>query len=193
VNPATRTPQAPSASSPAGGDRLADDSFLSVGPNLFKATMRHHAKGVAVITAGVERPVGFCATSLASVSLDPPLVSFTVGRGTTSWATMETARHVMVHLLASGQEDIARGFASPGGAKFGPGIGWQRGAFGLPTLDDALAWLVLTPICRLPVGDHSLIVGRVIAARHDPGGEPLVHHNGEFVRLAAPAGSRAVG
>ena len=49
--------------------------------------MRHHAKGVTVITAGTEVPIGFCATSLASVSLDPPIVSFTVGLRATSWAT----------------------------------------------------------------------------------------------------------
>ena len=51
--------------------------------------MRHHAKGVTVITAGTEVPIGFCATSLASVSLDPPIVSFTVGLRATSWATVE--------------------------------------------------------------------------------------------------------
>src|ERR1700678_4246298 len=56
-----------------------DDTTFATGPDTFRAAMRHHAKGVAVITAGAEHPVGFCATSLASVSLEPPVVSFTVG------------------------------------------------------------------------------------------------------------------
>ncbi|HEY3477560.1 MAG TPA: flavin reductase family protein, partial [Streptomyces sp.] len=85
-----------------------------MGPGLFRSVMRHHAKGVAVITAGEDTPVGFCATSLTSVSLDPPLVSFTVGLRAASWPTVEAARHVMVHLLADGQEEIARRFARAG-------------------------------------------------------------------------------
>ncbi len=143
-----------------------DNTLLGIGPELFRAVMRHHANGVAVITAGVEMPVGFCATSLASVSLDPPLVSFTIGLQAASWPTVQTAPHVMVHLLADGQENVARRFARTGAAKFGAGTRWHRGARGLPVLDDVLAWLVLAPVSRLSVGDHALVIGQVIEARH---------------------------
>jgi flavin reductase (DIM6/NTAB) family NADH-FMN oxidoreductase RutF len=153
--------------------------------------MRHHAKGVAVITAGVDVPVGFCATSLASVSLDPPLVSFTVGLRSTSRATVETAPHLVAHLLADGQEDLARRFARPGEARFGPATRWHRGPLGLPVLDDVLAWLLLVPVNRLPAGDHALIIGQVITARPVTSAGPLIHHNGEFARLAGPAGRPA--
>jgi len=163
-----------------------DDSVLGVGPSLFRRVMRHHAKGVTVITAGTEVPIGFCATSLASLSLDPPIVSFTVGLRTTSWATVETAQHVMVHLLADSQEDVARRFAQRDAAKFGPGTRWHRGALGLPVLDDVLAWLVLALVSHFPVGDHALVIGRVIDARKLAERGPLVHHNGEFVQLATP-------
>lgn len=172
---------------PDNAGRPDDNTLLGIGPELFRAVMRHHANGVAVITAGVEMPVGFCATSLASVSLDPPLVSFTVGLQAASWPAVQTAPHVMVHLLADGQEDIARRFARTGAAKFGAGTRWHRGALGLPVLDDVLAWLVLAPVSRLPVGDHALVIGQVIEARHTVGRAPLVHHDGEFVQLAAPA------
>jgi flavin reductase (DIM6/NTAB) family NADH-FMN oxidoreductase RutF len=148
--------------------------------------MRHHAKGVAVITAGADGPVGFCATSLASVSLEPPVLSFTVGLHSASWRTVETARHVMVHLLADGQADLARRFGRADAAKFGPGTSWHRDALGLPVLDDALAWLLLALTSYFPVGDHALVIGRVIASRHAAAGRPLVHHNGEFAALAAP-------
>lgn len=155
-------------------------------PDLFRSVMRHHAKGVAVVTTGVDVPVGFCATSLTSISLDPPLVSFTVGLHTASWPGVQSAQHVMVHLLADGQEGIARTFARSGAEKFGPGTRWHRGAFGLPVLADVLAWMLVEPVNRLPIGDHALVIGRVIAARHVAGGRPLVHHNGEFVRLTSP-------
>jgi flavin reductase (DIM6/NTAB) family NADH-FMN oxidoreductase RutF len=161
-----------------------DDTRLGVKPNLFREVMRHHAKGIAVITAGVDIPTGFCATSLTSVSLDPPLVSFTVGLCSASWPTVETARYVMVHLLADSQEDLAHNFARAGTAKFGPGTFWHRGALGLPVLDNVLAWLALALISHFPVGDHALVIGRVIAARRVADGGPLIHHDGEFTRLA---------
>jgi flavin reductase (DIM6/NTAB) family NADH-FMN oxidoreductase RutF len=107
-----------------------------------------------------------------------------VGLHTASWATMRSAHHVMVHLLADGQEDLARRFADPSAAKFGPATRWRRGAFDLPVLEDVLAWLALVPVSRMPVGDHALIVGRVVEAGH-VAGEPLVHHNGAFARLTA--------
>jgi flavin reductase (DIM6/NTAB) family NADH-FMN oxidoreductase RutF len=153
----------------------------------FRAAMRHHAKGVAVITAGGDDPVGFCATSLASVSLEPPLVCFTVGLRSASWATIETARHVMVHLLADSQADLASRFARRDAAKFGPGTRWHRDELGLPVLDDVLAWLRLELTDRSEVGDHALVIGQVIASRHAPAGtaRPLVHLGGEFVTLAA--------
>ena len=161
-----------------------DDTQFGVKPNLFKEVMRHHAKGIAVITVGADIPTGFCATSLTSVSLDPPLVSFTVGLRSASWPTVETARYVMVHLLADGQEDLAYNFARAGAAKFGPGTCWHRGALGLPVLDNVLAWLALALISHFPVGDHALVIGRVIAARRVADGGPLIHHDGEFTRLA---------
>lgn len=145
--------------------------------------MRHHAKGVAIITAGVDTPIGFCATSLTSISLNPPLVSFTVGLGTASWTTVETSRHVIAHLLADHQADLARRFGQTDAAKFGSGTRWHRGALGLPVLDDVLAWLVLAPVGHLPVGDHALVIGQVVAAKRVSEGGPLIHHNGEFVRL----------
>lgn len=153
-------------------------------PSLYRAVMRHHAKGVAIITAGSEQPTGFCATSLASVSLDPPLMSFTVGLRATSWPAMRTARYVMVHLLADDQEDLARRFAQPGTEKFGPPTRWRRGPHNLPQLDDVLACLTLVPIRQIMAGDHALFINRVTAAWHQTEGSPLIHHHGKFVHAS---------
>ena len=162
---------------------LADTAFAA-GTDSFRAAMRHHAKGVAIITAGAEHPVGFCATSLASVSLEPPMVSFTVGRGSTSCPVVQISRYVMVHLIAEDQAEVARLFGRADTAKFGPGTRWHRDAFGLPVLDDALAWLLLALTSHIPVGDHMLVIGRVIASRRTADGHPLIHRGGEFTRLA---------
>jgi flavin reductase (DIM6/NTAB) family NADH-FMN oxidoreductase RutF len=151
-----------------------------------RRALRHHAKGVTVITAGAATPVGFCATSFASLSLDPPLACFAVGLRAGSWPTVRTATHVMVHLLAAAQEPLARRFAaapSPS-AKFGPDTRWHRGVFGLPVLDEVLAWLALEPVERITTGDHVLVVGRVVAAHSRAAGGPLLHHHGRFVALS---------
>lgn len=184
----TSTQGPPRTEEPAGaGEPPADDACegapAGVAPAVFRAVMRHHAKGVAVITAAADAPVGFCATSLSSVSLDPPLVSFTSGLGTASWAAMKTARHVMAHLLAEEQEDLARAFARPGPAKFGPATRWHRDALGLPVLDHALAWLLLAPVTVVPVADHALVIAQVLTATHTSGARPLIHHAGRFTHL----------
>lgn len=99
---------------PGGSATDTDGDFPpTVSPGRYRAIPRHHAKGVAIITAGTQTPAGFCANSLASVSLDPPLVSFTIGLRAASWPAIRTARHV-THLLADDQEDLARRFAQPG-------------------------------------------------------------------------------
>ncbi|MFE0102678.1 flavin reductase family protein [Streptomyces sp. NPDC059009] len=175
------------AVAPAAGAGAVPQEAVVVAPELLRSVLRHHAKGVAVITAGAEQPVGFCATSLASLSLDPPLVSFTVGLRSSSWPTVRAAPHVMVHLLAEGQEELARTFGGAGAPKFGHGTRWHRGAHGLPVLDDVLAWLAVEPLSHLPAGDHALVVGRVVTARSVTAGAPLVHHDGAFVGLAVGA------
>jgi flavin reductase (DIM6/NTAB) family NADH-FMN oxidoreductase RutF len=179
VTSAAVSPAPAEAASPAP----AEAAWPAVAPPAFRAAMRHHAKGVAVITAGTGTPAGFCATSLASVSLDPPVLSFTVGLAASSWPAVREARHVLVHLLAGDQEEVARRFARPGDGKFGPGLGWRRGPLGLPVLDGVLAWLALAVVSHLPVGDHALVIGRVVRVGPDRGGMPLVHHDGGFSRL----------
>jgi flavin reductase (DIM6/NTAB) family NADH-FMN oxidoreductase RutF len=174
------------------GLTAAGGAEAGVGAGLYRSVMRHHAKGVAVITAGEDTgpPAGFCATSLTSVSLDPPLVSFTVGLHAASWPAVESARHVAVHLLAEGQEDTARRFAQGGAAKFGRATRWHRGPRGLPVLDDVLASLIVSVVRILPVGDHALVIGRVIEATHTPSpARPLIHHDGAFAHLAFPPGT----
>ncbi|WP_327669209.1 MULTISPECIES: flavin reductase family protein [unclassified Streptomyces] len=158
----------------------------AAGPDLVRSALRRHAKGVAVVTVGGERPAGFCVTSLASLSLDPPLLSFTVGLRSGSWEAVRGATHVMVQLLAAGQEEVARAFAGPRHARFGPGTSWHRDPLGLPALDGVLARFVLTPVSMRPVGDHALLIGLVVRADRVTDAGPLVHHDGTFVDLPGP-------
>lgn len=157
--------------------------------DLVRSALRRHAKGVAVVTVGGERPAGFCVTSLASLSLDPPLLSFTVGLRSGSWEAVQDATWVMVQLLAAGQEEVARVFAGPRHARFGPRTSWHRDPLGLPALDGVLARFVLTPVSMRPVGDHALVIGLVVRAGRVADAGPLVHHDGAFVDLPGPPGT----
>jgi flavin reductase (DIM6/NTAB) family NADH-FMN oxidoreductase RutF len=175
-----------------GADGLLDteasaDPEGAVGAEALRAVMRRHAKGVAVITAGSGEapPVGFCATSLTSVSLDPPLVSFTVGLRASAWPTVERSGHVAVHLLTAGQRELAGRFAASGAPRFGPATRWRRGPLGLPVLEDVLAVMVVAVVRILPAGENALVIGRVAQATTAPADvRPLLYHDGTFVTLA---------
>jgi flavin reductase (DIM6/NTAB) family NADH-FMN oxidoreductase RutF len=167
--------------------------------------MRQHAAGVAVITTSdyakdstsaphdgtadgtriQGRPVGFCATSLTTVSLEPPCVSFTVAIGSTSGQAWSHAEYGIVHLLRADQVAVARRFSRSGPEKFAGMVGWRWGPGGAPLLDSALAWMLVSPRERLVVGDHLLVICDVREASATPGVGPLVHHDGGFHALPA--------
>jgi flavin reductase (DIM6/NTAB) family NADH-FMN oxidoreductase RutF len=151
---------------------------------VLRATMRQHAAGVAVITTSEDGPVGFCATSLTSVSLDPPTVSFAVTLDSTSGRAWRRAHHGIVHLLRQDQAAVAARFARSGRERFA-GVDWQWGPGGQPLLDSVLAWMLVSMRHRLVVGDHLLVVCDVCAASAMPGAGPLIHHDGGFHALPA--------
>ncbi|MEU3449023.1 flavin reductase family protein [Streptomyces thermolilacinus] len=154
------------------------------GPDLLRAAFRRHAAGVAVITAPGARPVGFTASSLTSVSAEPPLISFGIGTGSSSWPAVAAAGHVGVHLLGEDQRELAATFARSGADRFAPPTRWTIGPEGVPLLDGALAWLVCRVVGRVPAGDHRIVIAEVTdgdaTARE---GRPLLYHHGRFNAL----------
>lgn len=124
------------------------------------SSMRH-AAGVAVITAsGESGPVGFTATSLSSVSAEPPMLSFGIGTGASSWPVLSRATHVGVHILGEHQQELAATFARSGADRFGAPTAWRDGPQGVPVLDDVLAWLVCRVVARVPHGRSPHRAGR---------------------------------
>ncbi|MFI6369912.1 flavin reductase family protein [Streptomyces sp. NPDC050546] len=159
-------------------------SDLLATPDLLRSVFRRHAAGVAVITArGDTGPVGFTATSLASVSAEPPLLSFGVGTGSSSWPAIAATDHVGVHILGEHQQDLAATFARNGADRFGPPTVWREGPEGVPLLDGVLAWLVARVVARVPAGDHRLVLAEVLHGDPTGTGRPLLYHQGRFQRL----------
>ena len=157
---------------------------LPASPDLLRSVFRRHAAGVAVITArGHRGPVGFTATSLASVSAEPPMLSFGIGTGGSSWPVIATSDHVGVHLLGEHQQELAATFARSGADRFGPATAWREGPEGVPVLDGVPAWMVCEVVARVPAGDHRIVVAEVLLGDPSGHGRPLVYHQGRFRAL----------
>jgi len=157
----------------------AQPAAEDAGAELLRRFFRRYAASAAVVTAQGDHPVGFTATSLTSVSLDPPLLSFGIATSASSWPVIERAEHFAAHLLGHGQEPIAALFARHGADRFGPATTWHPGPFGVPLLSGVLAWAVCRVIAQVPAGDHVIVLGEPVAVDHCSG-TPLVHHNGGY-------------
>ncbi|WP_105969331.1 flavin reductase family protein [Streptomyces geranii] len=156
-------------------------SSVPASPELLRSVFRQHAAGVAVITAqGPAGPVGFTATSLASVSAEPPLLSFGISTGASSWPAISGTGHVGVHILGEHQHDLAATFARSGADRFGAPTAWREGPEGVPVLDGVLAWLVCRVVARVPAGDHRIVLGEVVLGDPAGPGRPLLYHQGRF-------------
>lgn len=154
----------------------ADDA----GAELLRRFFRRYTASAAVVTAArAGHPVGFTATSLTSVSLDPPLLSFGIARTASCWPVIERAEHFGANLLNDGQVHLAKLFAQSGADRFGRGTSWSYGPFGVPLLSGVLAWAVCRVIAQVPAGDHVIVLGEPVAVDQSPG-TPLVHHNGNY-------------
>ncbi|MEU6992221.1 flavin reductase family protein [Streptomyces sp. NPDC046465] len=153
-------------------------------PDLLRSVFRQHAAGVAVITAARgSRPVGFTATSLASVSAEPPVVSFGIGIGSSCWPAVSEAEFVGVHILGEHQQELAATFARSGADRFGSPTRWREGPEGVPVLDGALAWLVCRVVARVPAGDHRIVLAQAVVGDGVDDGRPLLYHQGRFNAL----------
>jgi flavin reductase (DIM6/NTAB) family NADH-FMN oxidoreductase RutF len=147
------------------------------GADLLRRTLRRQASTVTVVT--VPGPAGFTATSFTSASLEPALVSFYLASTASTAPAVRTADVFAVHLLAAEQTDLARGFARSGVDRFA-GVSWTPGEGGVPLLAGVDAWLTARTVQVHDVGDHFLVVGRILTAGGPAAAAPLVHHNGAF-------------
>ncbi|MDB1089312.1 flavin reductase family protein [Streptomyces sp. ACA25] len=157
---------------------------VGTGPALLRAAFRRHAAGVAVITVdGEHGPAGFTATSVASVSAEPPMVSFGAGTMSSSWPALAGARWVGVHLLAEQHRELAVRFSRSGADRFAAPTRWYSGPHGVPMLEGVPASLVCRVIARVPAGSHRVVLAEVVEGHTSRGGRPLLYHGGRYAGL----------
>lgn len=164
---------------PTFGEGLSSEAF--------KGAFRNHPAGVAVITADAGNgPVGLTATSVFSVSAEPPLLVFSVSELSSSTPTIRATDTLVVHLLGSSQLHIAELCATSGVDRFADTSLWDRLDTGEPYFPSAGVWIRGRVIERLDAGTSTVIVVHAIETKApEPGSvvasaeasRPLVHHN----------------
>ncbi|MGW4585875.1 flavin reductase family protein [Amycolatopsis thermoflava] len=152
---------------------------MTVPGRLMRDVLGSFCSGVVVVTAAGPEPVGFTCQSFASLSLDPPLVTFAPGRGSRTWPRIREIGSFCVNILAADQRHLSDAFARSGTDKFA-GVRWSPSELGSPVLDGVLAWIDCELWAEYDGGDHTIVVGEVRALAAAPG-EPLLFHRGAYL------------
>jgi unspecific monooxygenase len=165
-------------------DRAKTGSGAGEGRGL-RAALGRFATGVAIVTALTDDrpPVGMTINSFASVSLSPPLVSWCLDRSASSHDAFAGARQFAVTVLAEEQSGLAMRFARRGADKFRD-IEVRRDS--PPVIPGGCAWFVCDSHCTIPLGDHLMLIGRVVEFGARPG-RPLVFADGRFQDMSRPS------
>ena len=183
---------APSIQSPGAHELPRAPDFDS--PH-FRSALGRFATGVTIITtravddSGRPHLVGFTANSFNSVSLDPPLVLWSLARSAGSLSVFRDNTHYAVNVLASDQIDLSRRFGARVAVDIDPaappdrfdGIAWREGFLGAPVLEGCCAWFECFNRSRYEEGDHVIFVGEVERCGYEDR-EPLVYQNGSYHR-----------
>jgi 3-hydroxy-9,10-secoandrosta-1,3,5(10)-triene-9,17-dione monooxygenase reductase component len=149
----------------------------------FRAAMGLLPAGVTVVTApGSDGPAGATASAVTSLSLEPMLMLACLDRGSRTLLAVQAANRFGINVLGSGQEELARAFSTkaPVADKW-EGVDWSERA-GVPAIGGAIAWMVCELQDVIAGGDHVIVTGAV-QELEAPGGDPLVHHLGDYRRL----------
>ena len=145
-----------------------------------RTALGRFATGVAIITCrdtdGTR--IGLTANSFSSLSLDPPLVLWSLRVASPSVAAFRGAGHWAVNVLSESQVELSRRFASPVNDKFAEGL-WSDGVGGAPVLSGCSAVIECEPFESRETGDHWLFLGRV-RGLHESTLSPLVYQSGRY-------------
>ncbi len=164
---------------------MADRTEIDV--DGFRRALSCFATGVTVVTAldAKGEKVGITVSSFNSVSLEPPLILWSVGVDSMSYDVFTSAKYFAVHVLALHQQELSDRFALSGNNKFAT-LDCSEGIHGVPILPEFAACLECSTEYVYPGGDHKIIVGRVHRCE-DREADPLIIHRSRFLRKEGPA------
>lgn len=153
----------------------------SVDAATFRSALGRFVTGVTVMTARAPdgRLAGMTASSFNTLSLDPPLILWSIALKSPSLEVFREAGRFAVNILAQDQQALARRFSHAAADKFA-GVEIHDGLGGAPLVAGAVAHLECELAARYPGGDHEILIGRVVRARAEAALAPLVYCRGQF-------------
>lgn len=170
--------------------KVTDSSTPSLPADNFKAIFRGHPGCVSLITADAgDRPVALTATSVASISVEPPLLVFSISAQSSAAEVLTKAATLVVHSLPEHDIEIAKLRATSGIDRFAQAPTWTRLASGEPVFDGVRAWVRCEVIERVQAGTSTVFVARALQSHIERDSEPgqpsdgLVYHNRAWHRL----------
>jgi flavin reductase (DIM6/NTAB) family NADH-FMN oxidoreductase RutF len=148
----------------------------------FRDVLSSFCSGVTVITAmDGAQPAGFTCQSFFSVSIEPPLVAFSVAKTSRTYPLIRTAESCAINVLASDQEETSRAFGRSGADKW-RGVSWHRSPEnGNPIIDGVLAWIEGRIESEIDAGDHIIVVARILDMAVESEQNPLLFHRGAYL------------
>ena len=158
----------------------------TIDPATFRSVLGRFASGVTVVTVRDDQHYdhGMTVSAFCSLSLEPPLVLICIETSASLHGVLaagNTASQFAVNILEAGQEEIARRFAEEYPDRF-EGVGFVRGRTGAPIIEDCLAVIECEVESRYPAGDHTIVIGTVIASATSEG-SPLLYYRGGYATL----------
>ncbi|TAP27484.1 flavin reductase family protein [Arthrobacter sp. S41] len=151
----------------------------------FRTAFRHHPAGVALITATVDDvPYGLTISSLASLSIEPVAVSFSLAKESGAAGAVLAASSFVIHMLGEQQDELATNFARPGAPRFTPEQKFRILPTGEPHFIDAPVAFRATLHSSVSVGGSRLIAAEVHEILHGLSEQHLLHQNREYLRIS---------
>ncbi|MDG1530546.1 MAG: flavin reductase family protein [Paracoccaceae bacterium] len=161
------------------------ESFVPNSDNAraYRSALGQFGTGVTVVTTNSDwGRIGITANSFSSVSLDPPLILWSVAKGSKRYPPFSESEHFAIHVLGAEQADICNGFA--GKADAFDGLDCSENAQGVPLINNCLARFECRKSAVHDAGDHAIMVGEVLNVTLRTGA-PLLFHSGKFGEFSA--------
>lgn len=163
-----------------------DEALAPNGLTAFKHAFRRHAAGVSAITALTSdgSPVGFTASSVASLAAVPPLATFNMARSASSWPAIVESERVVIHMLGQRNRAVADILSGPNDRRF-DGDHWYPGPYGLPVLNDVTSWMVGRIVERVAVQNSAVVVVQIEEGGIGEDDNALLYHERAYRTLGS--------
>jgi flavin reductase (DIM6/NTAB) family NADH-FMN oxidoreductase RutF len=150
-----------------------------VTPDSMRVVLGTFTSGIVVVSAMADQPIGFTCQAFTSLSLDPPLISFSPARTSTTWPRIRALGRFCINVLAHDQAQLSEQFAQAGIDRFA-GVDWSPSPMGSPVIAGVSAWIDCELAGEHEGGDHTIVVGAVQALQSDPQRHPLIFYRGHY-------------